>query len=78
MITARGENCLRLKHCDLEGLESDIVKEYTDEVMKELRAQLRADIKERTATWGLKSQQKSTIRILRKGGEVAISSGEIT
>ena len=54
MITTRGEDYLRLKHCDPEELESDIVKEYTDEVMKELRAQLRADIKERTATWRTK------------------------
>jgi len=51
MITTRGEDYLRIKHCYPEELESDIVKDYTEEVIKELRAQLRADIKERTDTW---------------------------
>ena len=64
MITTRGEDYLRLKHCDPEELESDIVKEYTDEVMKELRAQLRADIKERTATWRTKSNSYMGLEIV--------------
>ncbi len=51
MITTRGEDYLRIKHCDPEELLSDIVKEYTEEVIEELRAQQRADIKERTDMW---------------------------
>jgi hypothetical protein len=54
MIATRGEDYLRIKHCDPEELESDIVKEYTEEVINELRAQLRADIKERTDTWSIR------------------------
>ena len=64
MITTRGEDYLRLKHCDPEELESDIVKEYTDEVIKELRAQLRADIKERTATWRTKCNSYMGLEIV--------------
>jgi hypothetical protein len=66
MISTRGEDYLRLKHCNPEELESDIVKEYTDEVMKELRAQLRADIKERTATWRTKSNSYMGLEIVAK------------
>lgn len=64
MITTRGEDYLRIKHCEPEELESDIIKEYTDEVMKELRAQLRADIKERTATWRTKRNSYMGLEII--------------
>ena len=67
MITTRGEDYLRIKHCDPEELESDIIKEYTDEVMKELRAQLRADIKERTATWRTKRNSYMGLEIIADG-----------
>ncbi len=67
MITTRGEDYLRIKHCDPEELESDIIKEYTDEVMKELRAQLRADIKERTATWRTKRNSYMGVEIIADG-----------
>lgn len=64
MITTRDEDYLRLKHCDPEELESDIVKEYINEVMKELRASLRADIKERTVTWRTKSNSYMGLEIV--------------
>ncbi|KKN04724.1 hypothetical protein LCGC14_1094570 [marine sediment metagenome] len=64
MITTRGEDYLRIKHCDPEELESDIIKEYTDEVMKELRVQLRADIKERTAKWRTKRNSYMGLEIV--------------
>ena len=67
MITTRGEDYLRIKHCEPEELESDIIKEYTDEVMKELRAQLRADIKERTATWRTKRNSYMGLEIIADG-----------
>jgi len=64
MIATRGEDYLRIKHCDPEELESDIIKEYTSEVMKELRAQLRADIKERTSLWRTKRNNYMGLEIV--------------
>lgn len=61
MIATRGEDYLRIKHCDPEELETDIVKEYTEEIIKELRAQLKADIKERTDTWN--SRRTNNLRL---------------
>ena len=49
MIATRGEDYLRLKHCSPEELDSDIILEYTEEILKELRAELLSDIKEMTA-----------------------------
>jgi len=64
MIATRGEDYLRIKHCAPEELESDIIKEYTDEVVKELRAQLREDIKERTDTWNTKKSGDMRLEIV--------------
>lgn len=64
MITTRGEDYLRIKHCDPKELESDIIKEYTDEVMKELRTQLRDDIKERTDLWNTKRSGDMKLEIV--------------
>ena len=64
MITTRGEDYLRLKHCTPEELESDIVKEYTDAVVKELRVKLKADIKERTTMWNTKSRSYEGLEIV--------------
>ncbi|MGV9199491.1 MAG: hypothetical protein ACOC4M_11815 [Promethearchaeia archaeon] len=38
----------RIKYCDPEELRSDIIAEYSDEVVRELRAQLAAEIKKVT------------------------------
>ena len=64
MIATRGEDYLRLKHCTPEELESDIVQEYTDAVIKELRVKLKADIKERTITWNTKSRSYEGLEIV--------------
>ncbi len=64
MIATRGEDYLRLKHCAPEELESDIVQEYTDAVVKELRAKLRADIKERTIMWNTKSRSYEGLEVV--------------
>ncbi len=49
MVASRGEDYLRINHCELEELASDIVMQYSDEVVKQLRAELSAAIKEITA-----------------------------
>lgn len=49
MVATRGEDYLRIKHCELEELASDIVLQYSEEVVKQLRSELNAAIKEITA-----------------------------
>lgn len=49
MVATRGEDYLRIKHCELDELASDIFMQYSEEVVKQLRAILSSDIKEITA-----------------------------
>ena len=39
---------MRIKHCDPEELRSDVVAEYSEEIVRELRAKLAADVKKIT------------------------------
>jgi len=48
IVATRGEDYLRIKHCDPEELRSDIIKDYSEEIVRELRAQLAADVKKIT------------------------------
>lgn len=59
----RGEDYLKLKHCNAEELNMDIVEEYSEEVVKKLRTKLKVDIKERTRTWRTRSQQYKDINL---------------
>ena len=59
----RGEDCLKLKHCNAEEFNTDIVEEYSEEVVKKLRTKLKVDIKERTRTWRTRSQQYKDINL---------------
>jgi hypothetical protein len=63
MIATRGEDYLRIKHCTPEELESNIIEEYTEEVVKRLRAKLDTDIKERTSLWDTKSRSCDELEI---------------
>ena len=56
MVVTRGEDYLRIKHCTIEELEVDIVEQYSEEIMRQLRPKLRANIKEQTAKWRTKSR----------------------
>lgn len=56
MVATRGEDYLRIKHCTIEELEADIVEQYLEEIMRQLRAKLRANIKEQTAKWRTRSR----------------------
>lgn len=56
VVATRGEDYLRIKHCTIEELESDIVEQYSEEIVKRLRAKLRADIKEQTMKWRTRSR----------------------
>ncbi len=38
IVATRGEDYLRIKHCELDELASDIVLQYSEEVVKQLRA----------------------------------------
>jgi len=49
MVATRGEDYLRIKHCELDELASDIVSQYSEEVMRQLRAELDSKIKEISA-----------------------------
>ncbi|KKK45730.1 MAG: hypothetical protein Lokiarch_07120 [Candidatus Lokiarchaeum sp. GC14_75] len=79
MVATRGEDYLRIKHCTTEELESDIVKEYSEEIIKQLRAELSQSIKQSTATRRTRSRryrgftiasEKYYHQILQKKGEV--------
>ena len=56
MVVTRGEDYLRIKHCTIEELEVDIVEQYSEEIIRGLRAKLRARIKEQTASWRTRSR----------------------
>ncbi len=85
IVVIRGEDCLKLKHCNAEELNTDIVEEYSEEVVKKFRTKLKVDIKERTRTWRTRSQQYKDINLAvdiyyqwnNKKKEVAIMSGEM-
>ena len=44
-VATRGEDYLRIKYCTQDELSSDIVAEYSEEVVRELRAKLAASVK---------------------------------
>ena len=48
IVATRGEDYLRIKLCEPEELSSDIIKEYSEEIVRELRAQLATNIREIT------------------------------
>ena len=63
MVATRGEDYLRIKHCTDEELKSDIVKAYSKELIKQLRAELSESIKQSTATRRTRSRQYKGLTI---------------
>lgn len=63
MVATRGEDYLRIKHCTSEELKTDIVKEYSEEVIKQLRAKLSKIIKQSTATRRTRSMRYEGLTI---------------
>ena len=63
MVATRGEDYLRIKHCTPEELKTDIVKEYSEEVIKQLRAELSKSIKQSTATRRTRSMRYEGLTI---------------
>lgn len=57
MVATRGEDYLRIKHCELDELASDIVSQYSEEVVKQLRTELSSSIKEITAIGRARSKR---------------------
>jgi len=57
MVATRGEDYLRIKHCEEDELASDIVLQYSEEIVKQLRAALISDIKEISAMGRARSKQ---------------------
>jgi hypothetical protein len=49
MVATRGEDYLRINHCEQDELASDIVSQYSEEVIRQLRAELDSKIKEISA-----------------------------
>jgi hypothetical protein len=45
IVATRGEDYLRILHCSPEELRSDIIAEYSEEIVKQLREELALDIK---------------------------------
>ena len=48
IVATRGEDYLRILHCSSEELRSDIIAEYSEEIIKQLREELALDIKAMT------------------------------
>jgi len=48
---------LRIKHCELDKLASDIVFQYPEEVIRQLRKQLSAAMREISAIGRIRSKQ---------------------
>jgi len=48
IVATRGEDYLRILHCSPEELRSNIIAEYSEELVRELRIQLASDIKKMT------------------------------
>jgi hypothetical protein len=71
MISTRGEDYLRIKHCTYAELKEDIIEQYSDEVVRALRKDLNKSIKKATATWRIKER-------LRKGIEIDTEKYYIT
>ena len=67
MIATRGEHYLRLKHCTEEELEADIVEQYSEEVLLQLRETMREDIQRATSGWRSK-------RCVQEGFKIALES----
>jgi len=63
IVATRGEDYLRIKHCTIEELEVDIVEQYSEEIVRQLRAELRADIKEQTAKWRTRSRHYEGLKM---------------
>lgn len=63
MVATRGEDYLRIKHCTTEELEADIVEQYSEEIVRRLRAELRADIKEQTVKWCTRSRDYEGLEV---------------
>ena len=57
MVATRGEDYLRIKHCELDELASDIVLQYSEEVIRQLQAELSSKIREITAMGRARSQR---------------------
>ena len=57
MVSTRGEDYLRIKHCELEELASDIVLQYSEEIVRQLRAEMDSAIKEISAMGRARSKQ---------------------
>ncbi|KKN05221.1 hypothetical protein LCGC14_1089560 [marine sediment metagenome] len=78
MVATRGEDYLRIKHCTIEELEVDIVEQYSEEIMRKLRANLSANIKEQTAKWRTRSRHYEglTVDISEYYQNIGISRAE--
>jgi len=63
MVATRGEDYLRIKHCTIEELKSDIVEQYSEEIMRQLRVNLRGSIKEQTAKWRTRSRHYEGLHV---------------
>jgi len=84
IVAMRGENYLRIMHCSPEVLQSNIIEEYLEEIVKQLSTKLASDIKamtEITRTRSLEYEKfdmdiKNTINWMREKKEVTILSAK--
>ncbi|MBA7715974.1 hypothetical protein ES703_125033 [subsurface metagenome] len=85
MVATRGEDYLRIKHCEQDELASDIILQYSEEVVKQLCIELSSDIREITAMGRARSKRYEMFDVdvnkyyqqNNKKSEVRILSGEI-
>lgn len=63
IVATRGEDYLRILHCAPEELHSDIVGQYSEEIVKQLREELASDIKAMTEISRIRSSEHEKFNI---------------
>lgn len=63
IVATKGEDYLRILHCSPEELHSDIIKEYSEEIVKELRKELATNIKAMSEISHLRSMEHENFNL---------------
>jgi hypothetical protein len=76
MIATRGEEYFRLTYCTQKELDVDIITEYHEELVKDLRALLQETIHKQTQHWRMLTRSYDGVEEVRYEYELITESGE--
>lgn len=77
IVATRGEDYLRITHCTIEELEKDIVEQYSEEVIRQLRAKRKANITGQTEKWRTRSRYYKGLNIDLSGYYQIIDTSKV-